>query len=181
MEEQETCEMHEVDKLGRVAVGGLVRTKNKVAVNPFAAGVALVSRAHKMGTHFGYGTRQNELQKICENLGDVALIRISVDYNTTRISSVHGLLWSEIRLHRALQAYELQHKPGWEFNVNGTDWVVTRDFEGVLKCTQVTATLAQIEKGFMGAYTCLIKSLAMSKLRAATMSVIDMGKIGKSP
>jgi hypothetical protein len=49
-EEEEVCEMHDTDKMGRAATGALVRTRKKVVVNPFAEGVALVSRAHKLGT-----------------------------------------------------------------------------------------------------------------------------------
>lgn len=114
-EEEEVCEMHDTDKLGKVATGALVRSKNKVVVNPFPEGVAFVGRAHKLGTYFGYGNRQNNLETICKNLGDVPIIRISVDYNTTRIAAVHGLLLSEIRLHRALKSFEIEHKLGWEF------------------------------------------------------------------
>ena len=124
--------------------------------------------AHKLGAYFGYGTRHNDLIALCEGLGDVALIRIKVDYNTTRIAAVHGLLLSEIRLHRGLQAFELKFKPGWGFAT--ADWVTAREFEGVLNCTRLTSTLAQIETGYMGAFTCLIKTLTMKKLRSDTIS-----------
>ena len=179
MEGEEVCEMHDSDKLGRAAVGSLVRTKNKKAINPFEAGVSFVSRAHKLGTYFGYSDRYEKLAVICTSLGDVAKIKIAVDYNTTRISSVHGLLLSEIRLNRALRAYDLQHKPGWEFAEG--DWATATEFEAVLNATRVTATLAQIERGYMGAFTCLIKNLAMSKLRAEKIAVIDLPKVTKSP
>lgn len=76
--------------------------KNKTAINPFQEGVDLVSRAHKMGTYFGYSNRQNELEQVCKELGDVATVRIQVDFNSTRIAAVHGLLYSEIRLNRGL-------------------------------------------------------------------------------
>ena len=181
MEEVEVCEMHDTDKLGRAATGALVRTKNKVPVNPFQAGVDLVLRAHKMGTHFGYSNRQNELETVCKELGDVPVVSIQVDYNTTRVAAVHGLLFSEIRLNRGLKAYEIKHKPGWEFNKVGDDWAKIRDFEGVLNTTRTTSTLAQIEKYFMGAYTCLIKTMALSKLRAPTISLIELDSVTKEP
>ena len=177
LEEVEVCEMHDTDKLGRAATGALVRTKNKTAINPFQEGVDLVSRAHKMGTYFGYSNRQNELEQVCKELGDVATVRIQVDFNSTRIAAVHGLLYSEIRLNRGLKAYELKHKPGWAFK--GEDWVYARDFEGVLNATRLTSTLAQVEKDYMGAYTCLIKSMALTKLRAPTMQLIDIDAVTK--
>ena len=57
MQEEEVCEMHDTEKLGQSATGGLVRTRKKVAVNPFPEGVDLVQRAHKLGAYFGYSTQ----------------------------------------------------------------------------------------------------------------------------
>ena len=48
IEEKEACGMHDGDKVGESATGKLTRTAMGVVVNPFAAGVALVLRAHKM-------------------------------------------------------------------------------------------------------------------------------------
>jgi hypothetical protein len=36
--EEETCDMHDADKLGQSAVGALVRSKDKVEINPFVGG-----------------------------------------------------------------------------------------------------------------------------------------------
>jgi len=179
MQEEEVCEMHDTEKLGRAATGGLVRTRNKVAVNPFPEGVALVQRAHKLGAYFGYSTRSEQLTAVGKVLGDVPDISIKVDYNTTRIAAVHGLLLSEMRLNRGLRQYEIQFNPGWAFT--GEDWKHACEFEAVLNCTKVTSTLAQKETGFNGAFTPLIKSLALSKLRANSINLIDMPKITKSP
>ena len=46
------CTMHQGDKLGRSAIGLLVRSMNKIVVNPFAAGVKLYEKVHKMAAHF---------------------------------------------------------------------------------------------------------------------------------
>jgi hypothetical protein len=179
MKEMEACEMHDTDKLGQAATGGLVRTRNKIPVNPFPEGVALISRAHKLGTYFGYSTRANDLEEVGKKLGNVPNVKIQVDYNTTRISAVHGLLYSEIRLNRGLKAYDLEFSPGWDFKAE--DWPVIADFEAVLNATRQTATLSQVEKDFMAAFTCLIKSMALSKLRASTMQVIELKKVTASP
>ena len=179
MEEEEVCEMHDTEKLARAATGGLVRTKNKVAVNPFTQGVDLVQRAHKLGAYFGYSTRLENLSAVGKTLGNVPDIKIQVDYNTTRIAAVHGLLHSELRLNRALRAYELQFNPGWAFKAD--DWQAVAEFEGVLNCTKVTSTLAQRERGFNGAFTPLIKTLALTKLRADELYVIDMPNVKISP
>ena len=178
-EEEEVCEMHDTEKLGRSATGGLVRTRNKVAINPFSAGVDLVQRAHKLGAYFGYSTRLENLAIVGKTVGNVPDIRIQTDYNTTRIAAVHGLLHSELRLNRGLRAYELKFNPGWAFKAD--DWQAIAEFEGVLNCTKVTSTLAQREKGFNGAFTPLIKNLALTKLRAEEMNVIDMPNVTISP
>ena len=179
MEEEEVCEMHDTEKLGRSATGGLVRTRNKVAINPFPEGVDLVQRAHKVGAYFGYSSRGEKLVEIGKTLGNVPEIKIAVDYNTPRIAAVHGLLHSELRLNRSLRVYETQFNPGWSFKAN--DWQAIAEFEGVLNCTKVTSTLAQRERGFNGAYTPLIKTLALTKLRAPELYVIDMPNVKSSP
>jgi hypothetical protein len=179
MEEEEVCEMHDTDKLGQSACGGLVRTRKKVAVNPFKEGVDLVQKAHKLGAYFGYGSRAEQLTEIGKTVGGVPDIKIQVDYNTTRIAAVHGLLYSELRLNRGLRMYELQLNPGWGFK--DEDWQGVAEFEAVLECTRVTSTLAQKESGYNGAFTPLIKSLALSKLRADEVFVIDMPKVTASP
>ena len=39
LDEAEACDMHDGDKIGRSAIGELVRSNKKVAVNPFNNGV----------------------------------------------------------------------------------------------------------------------------------------------
>lgn len=36
--DQEACDMHDISKISRSAIGDLVRTKNKQTVNPFPRG-----------------------------------------------------------------------------------------------------------------------------------------------
>ena len=182
MDEEEVCEMHDTDKLGKSALGGLVRTKMKVEINPFLAGTTLVQRAHKLGTHFGYGNRHEDLMAVGKDLGDCPTIKIKVDYNTTRIAAVHGLLYSELRLCRALKAYDLKYSPGWTFGsgTNTNDWQVAAEFEAVLNCTRITSTLAQVEKKYMAAYTLLIKQMALNKLKAP-LEVVNLSKVTASP
>jgi hypothetical protein len=127
MDEEEVCEMHDTDKLGRSAIGALVRTRMKVAVNPFPEGAELVQRAHKLGTYFGYSTRAHDLSAVGKAVGNCPDLKIQVDYNTTRIAAVHGLLYSELRLNRALKAYELKYTPKWEFKAQARTTHATRD------------------------------------------------------
>jgi hypothetical protein len=80
--EEEVCGMHDGDKLGQAAVGALVRTRMKKPVNPFPAGQALMLKAHKMGTHFSYSNRQDNLMAIGATIKNVPVCKIQVRSKT---------------------------------------------------------------------------------------------------
>jgi len=73
----------------------------------------------------------------------------------------------------------VNEEPSWEFT--SSDWTTVAEFEAILNCTKITSTLAQIEKYYMAAYTILIKGMAMSKLKAPTLAVVEMSKVTESP
>jgi hypothetical protein len=58
--DEELWVMHDGDKIGQFA-GGLIRTKNKVAINPFLEEQELMKKAHKLGTYFRYINRHAQL------------------------------------------------------------------------------------------------------------------------
>ena len=63
----DACDMHDLDKVGRSAVGDLTRSKNKKPINPFPGGQALMNKVHAMAKHFSYGDRFSKmLQKARE-------------------------------------------------------------------------------------------------------------------
>lgn len=96
IEERESCDMHDGDKVGQSATGRLLRSRRGTPVNPFPDGVALMKLAHKVGTHFSYSNRLDVLHRHAKGM-EVAKIRIQVDLNGTRIAAQHGLLYSLIR------------------------------------------------------------------------------------
>ncbi len=49
--------MHNGDKIGHLAVGGLIRTRNKIQINPFPDGQELMKKEHKLGNYFSYNNR----------------------------------------------------------------------------------------------------------------------------
>ena len=55
-QEGEECDMHQGDKIGRSAVGDLVRTVNKVPVNAFPSGQVLMKKAHDMAVFSATGS-----------------------------------------------------------------------------------------------------------------------------
>ncbi|KAK3246720.1 hypothetical protein CYMTET_43755 [Cymbomonas tetramitiformis] len=172
--------MHDGDKLGRSAVGALVRTKQKKPVNPFKAGQDVMAQAHKLGVYFNYSTRHANLMSFGVVVKNVAPLRIAVDHNTTRVASQHGLLISEIRLNRAIAAYQGAN-PTVEWALTGEAWRHMAEFEGVLNITKITTTLSQLEKPFTGAYCCLVKGTTMSELRSDHLPVVALDKVTASP
>ncbi|KAK3264923.1 hypothetical protein CYMTET_26364 [Cymbomonas tetramitiformis] len=135
-----------------------------------------MAQAHKVGVYFNYGTRHNELMSFGKVVKNVPLIRIQVDHNTTRVASQHGLLLSEIRLNRALAAYQAANENvGW--NMDSRTWQHIVEFEAVLNITKVTTTQSQYEKPFTGAHGCLVKGTTMTMLREDALSVVALPEV----
>jgi len=68
--DEEVCGMHDGDKIGQSAVGGLIRSKNKVQINPFQEGQELMKKAHKLGTYFSYSNRHAQLMTFRQQIKD---------------------------------------------------------------------------------------------------------------
>ena len=81
------CSIHQGDKPGRSAIGLLVRSRKKIVVNPFEAGVSLYTKVHKMAAHFSYGTRRSKLHDIAQSIGG-PMIRLNLDLSTTSVASI---------------------------------------------------------------------------------------------
>ena len=98
------CLMHDNTKLKESGVETLVRTKKKKEVNPFPAGHALIAKFWTLAKHFSYADRLVALHKICDIVG-AAKIFPKLDKCTTRTMAIWRLLWSMIRLRKALDKY----------------------------------------------------------------------------
>ena len=109
MDHTEVCGMHDGDKLGQSAVGALVRTKNKVVVNPFPEDQAVMKKAHDLVVHFSYGTRLKLLHEFGKVVPLQPLIKLKVDLNGTRIVAQHILLFSGMMLSRLLKTYVMSN------------------------------------------------------------------------
>jgi hypothetical protein len=59
--EEESCLMHQSGKVFLSACGALVKPKNKKAVNPFNAGVAVMTDVHNAAVYFSYGEIRSDL------------------------------------------------------------------------------------------------------------------------
>ena len=181
--EEEVCGMHDGDKLGQSATGGLVRTKNKKAVNPFPAGVEVMSNARKMATHFSYGTRYDMLWQLGDalDLERTPHVRMKVDLNGTRVAAQHNLLYSELRLCHALPVYAMQNKKDIDWQASEENLTAMAEMEAVLDTTRITTCLCQYEQAFTGAFSALIKTTTMNALRAPELDVVDLEKVDANP
>ena len=83
--------MYSGENLGRAATSKLILYKNKIVVNPFPSGVALMNLATKVATHFRYGTHIDNLHNIFE-ITDSPIIKPKVDKNSTCVVAHHRLM-----------------------------------------------------------------------------------------
>ena len=100
--------MHDNDKVGSSAVGNLARTKNKRPVNPFPEGQVLLVKLWDLEKHFSYANRLLELYKICVTVA-APQICPKLDKNGIRVMTVWRLVYSMLRLWKALNAYVLEY------------------------------------------------------------------------
>ena len=95
-------------QVGSSALGNLVRTRNKVPINPFPEGQALLKKLRDLAKHFSYAKRLSELYKICQEVGTKPICP-KIDKNGTRVMAVWRLVYSMLRLWKALNAYVLRY------------------------------------------------------------------------
>ena len=177
----EECDMHQGDKIGRSAVGDLVRSSNKIVVNPFNEGQALMDKCHKMGVHFAYSNRLSKLHTFSDQVdGGFARIKLKMDYNTTRVAARHSLLLSEIRLNKGLKMYAVAN-PSEKWKLTAAQWEGMAQFEGTLRISSIFTTFVQNETAFTAAMSRTFKDRMLTSLRADTLAVVDLDSVGKSP
>ena len=172
MDEVEGCDMHDGDKIGQAAIGELVRTRMKVPINPFTDGKEIVTKFHKMSTHFSSAAKRRELLKaIVARHPDVPDVKVQVDHNDTRVAARHGLLFSSLRMKKAMEIYNVEHQPeSWP---DVYDWRIGREFEGVLNISRALTTIAQYESKYNAAYGPVVKLMVYKNLTASKIKVVD--------
>ena len=169
--ETEICLMHSADKVGASAIGDLVRSKNKIPINEFPEGQAVMDNVGKMATYFNKTeTRMSELCKLA-GAGDV--IRLRTDKNGTRIAARWNLLYSALRDMIPIKQYAAGHEGEIEWCSTAEAWRDIMELEAVLVISKVLTTTAQFEKPFTGAWPNIAKAQVQSKLFAETIDVFD--------
>ena len=177
--EPEKCTMHQGDKTGKSAIGELVRSKNKVTVNHFPHGLNLLKKLRDQAHHFSVvHTNRVKYDKFLEENPNLPGSSIQVDLNDTRMSSVHGLIRSSLRIKRTLTRYFATYDiPVY---LNNEDWEFAREVEGVLNISKDLVTLSQNEKKINSVYGPLFKRTTHQGYLAEAIQLIDIESWGKT-
>ena len=174
--EREGCDMHNIDKIAKVACGDLERSRMGVAVNPFPEGQLLMKKAHAAAVYFSYGARHSNLIALGAFIeGGVPNVRIKTDLCKTRVAARRSVIYSMLRLNKALKLYMSNHKPDWA--LNDEQWEAIAEFEAVMAISVGVSVVVQTETLFMGALGRVLQERMMSKYKRPELDVFDLSKV----
>jgi hypothetical protein len=171
------CLNDESMKMGQSSVGELERTTMKVIQNEFVGGKMLYNMVHKLVAYFSYSDRLDSLWTYCDSSKCVK-IRLKLDLNKTRVTAMHNLLLSVIRMKPGIVTYTAAcTTTPKELLMTPMDYDDLVGFEAVLDITRIVTTLAQFEQHLLHSYRVLMKVLTMNQLREDYLWVIDVSKL----
>ena len=170
--EKESCDMHDGDKIGKSAIGELVRSRNRVPVNPFNEGKAVVKKFQDQAKHFHSNpSNQGKLDNLLDRNKDLPNAKIQRDLNETRISARWNLLCSSLRMKKPMRLYEVDC--GITL-LTEEDWNAGLDFEAVLNCSRKLCTLSQCEKYYVAAFGAVVRMDCHRTLTSEKIMVADL-------
>ena len=191
--ESEGCDMHDGDKVSCSGTGRLVRSRQKIAVNPFIKGKNILLLAQELAVCWNHGDRIDTLKLIAKKHGqdDWPAIRPEMAHNGTRIAAQHSLLYSLIRMSQSIQVSQspleketmLSLSKGKNSKqcprISDENWVAFHQIEAILNTTQLLTKLSQTENLFMGAYGPIIKHRVYNIIKHRVYNALK-GKVIKS-
>ena len=89
-----------------------MRTKQKVAINPFLEDQILLKKAHALAIHFSYDNRLKALHEYGNIIPNQPTCKFQVGLNGSRVAAQHSQLFSEMRMNRLLKTC-MASKPEW--------------------------------------------------------------------
>lgn len=112
--EEEGCLMHNEDKTGKWAIGVLERTKNKVVVDGFPQGKALIEKVRSACKEFTYETKRKELHGAClVCVPNSPQLNMKFDHNGTRVAAIKTMLGPPLRMINGMKLYIVTRMPMW--------------------------------------------------------------------
>ncbi|KAJ1447811.1 hypothetical protein M885DRAFT_541379 [Pelagophyceae sp. CCMP2097] len=178
--EEEGCDMHDDDKLGRAAVGDLVRSRKKVVVNPFDDCQAILTKVKDAAVYFTYDGRRKKLETYIQLIpGGCANVRLKTDLNKTRVAARYALIYSVLRMSKVLKLFAVAN-PSVTWKLTDLEWEMVAEIEAVLRISGEVATILQTEQHYMGALGRCILVDMLQKYRAEKLWVIDLENVPSS-
>lgn len=92
--ERHGCLMHNEMKVSLSLLGKLVRTRNKVVVNPFPEGMQIVQVVKALIKKFHHG----HIQELWDHCTDCVKLRLNLSENATRVTGSHKEFHDTIRM-----------------------------------------------------------------------------------
>ena len=180
--EEDPCDLHQHDKIGKSCVGDLVRTVKKQVVNPFPDAQDILKKAGKILNIMRFRSRQKYLWEWCAKLGIKKLCY--VNFNTTRFTSRHSMMYRFLMLSAPL-THLLADPPQKECFDSApeftelADYCPLRHMEGVLCIVRIFTTMSQCEKYIVRGIRPVCKVMLMNTLRADTILVLKKDMLAK--
>ena len=148
---EEKCTMYQGDKIGRSAIGELVRTRMKVPINPSDEGVDLMT---KLRNQVKFLTLTNSNRSAFEKfLGihtDLPNKILKLDLNGTHVNAVYELVKSSLFLEKSLLLFFFDNNIS-EY-LESSDWEFCQEVEGILRLQNHLTIHSQNETKLNGAY-----------------------------
>ena len=176
MEDDEGYDMHDGDKIGCPEIGRLIRSRNKVIINPFDDCQSFITKFYKVGQHFSKSSKNtmrfdNTKKKHADFVPNV---NVSVDLDTMRVAAVRILIKYCLRMKNALKHHEMDYEIRAMHWPTMRDWQEVREVEGVLDLVRYLTTVAQHETYFVAAHGPVFKIGSCKKLKVTTIELVDL-------
>jgi hypothetical protein len=169
--------MHQGDKVGRWACGTLEKSKNKIPVDPFPEGQALIQQQHDVAKEYSYSTRLAKLHLCCKE-EECPEVKPKLDLNTTRVASQHTLIKTNLRIHKGHNRYVVKHGGSdarvAKLEVIQEQWKETAEMEAVPARVSQLTTISQHERAWTGAFDLLVGRRLLKQCEAGNWLTLDM-------
>ncbi|HIL95038.1 MAG TPA: hypothetical protein EYG51_03880 [Pseudomonadales bacterium] len=156
------CDMHNLSKVIRWAIGTLEKTKGKRPYLPFGQGKNIVQRANACAKYFNYGMRRQQLHKVSLAL-NCPLQHPHVNVNGTRVMAEVRVLTHVIQKETAIRAIASSDSNCKDISVSTDNFVHMAELEALGFALGKYIYAAQTEKSYTGGYR-LVMYIAIRKL-----------------
>ena len=155
------CDMHNLSKVIRWAIGSLQKSRNKEPYLPFEEGRKIILKANAVAKHFNYGERRQQLRKLSDAV-NCPLHHPHVNVNGTRVMAEVRVLTHVVQKESAINACVASNIPN-AIAVSKETFGHMAELEALGFALGKFVYTAQTEKSYTGAYR-LVMYIAIRKL-----------------